>query len=286
MKKNIYKSFLMLIVTSLLLTSCWENKKEKTWSWVSVNIVSETWVVEENNDEKTWSWFTGVFIDVSNTWDTEEENTEETKDEINFEVEEHNDRWLLERYINNKIWNLKCHFRFEKKWWIIEAVSYINWLRIRSDTDGKFWKNRVKTHMIYDWEYFYLRWTWINLKMKMKKEDLIKESIENARNNEGKELTEEQKKYANLSLKELLEKAPYTKCREWIVEEDMFKVPDDIKFKDMNEKIKELEEFKNIDMNNPKEAIKSLEKLMPEGPEGGMPEGVDIPWIEEYIEKK
>ncbi len=229
---------LSLMVISLFLTSCWESKKEESWSWV-----------------------TGTFVDVSNNWETEniEENNKEDKDKLNFEIEENNDKWLLERYINNKIWNLKCDFNMERWWWTAKGTMYISWLKMKYHYTVKYEGFSSETNMLYDWEYVYMWWPWMNIKMKMKKEDVVKDSIKKA-----EETNEDEKIFADLSFKEILEKNPYNKCSEWVVDENVFRAPKNIKFEDPNAKIKKLEQMQNINMDDPEKAIKELEKLMPE----------------------
>lgn len=182
----------------------------------------------------------------TNTWFVQTQKWVDNMDSSNLS--------LWQRYVEWKIWSIKCILQTEQEWWKIDQIVYIAAPKMRMDSTVTHEAWNSESHMISDWEYTYVWWTnWPALKMKV--QTWSTEVQEPAQ--EAPENTEETK-----SMSQYLEQIPYNKCSEWIADDSMFKLPDGINFVDM-------EEFQNNMMNGSnlwdlQEQMNKLKSSMPD----------------------
>lgn len=138
---------------------------------------------------------------------------------------------VLEKYMKKQIGNIMCETKVEDENGSFEQTMYIaSDLRMRMDWVATHKQGSVDSHMISDGEYMYM-WggNGPSLKMKIEEEDKV------APNTWEEELSEEQK---DKKMSDYLEEIPYNKCREWRVDDSLFKLPSGVEFMDMAEAMK------------------------------------------------
>lgn len=152
---------------------------------------------------------------------------------------------LLEEYMNNKTWNLKCILHIEKEWGTVDQIVYISGLKMRMDATVKYQGNISESHILNSGEYTYIWWNGWNFKMKNDAK-ILKEMKEDEKNDEySKHETD---------LKKILEKIPNNNCVRWDIDEDIFKMPEWIEFKNFGEDFKS-----GIDIKGINNTIKNME---------------------------
>lgn len=140
-----FKLFLVTLLSSLLLSSCWNNKDNQvleSWTWTGV---IEKWIIELDNDNK--------------------------------KIESIDNTSLSDKFNSDSIWNLKCIIHTEE-WWIFDQTVFISWKKMRMDSISVSTGVSLDTHMISNWEYTYIWWTGWNFKMKIDKNNVNKNENE------------------------------------------------------------------------------------------------------------
>lgn len=180
--------------------------------------LSSCWKSKDEEEEKKINRVN----DVTNI-ETQVETDDDEEDDIN----------LYEGFKNWTLWNIVCKSHFEQDNWIVDQIFYISWIKMRLEMTSTFEWKKFTSYMVSDTEYTYTWWNGWAFKTKIEEE---KEVMEEA----DEELEDGD------DMIETLKNMPYTKCEKWDVDEDKFKIPDWIDFKDVTEWFDDLEWMKEI----------------------------------------
>lgn len=238
--------FSALLITLLFFTSCGgEDTKNENVSSTWNNIIENNTINTENEninedemtvcpmdaklcpDGETYVWRTWSNCDFEECPIIEEYNSWENNNE---------DSNILDRYNSNVLWNVECNFKIEEEWWTFNQTVYISWIKIRM-----LWKMEKdwytsESNIISDWEYTYVWWTWWSFKMKIQNDDLDDNKIQDNQD------------YAWLQdIKSILGNIKNNECKDWIVDESKFELPEWVEFMDFEELSRNI--LKDVDLS-------------------------------------
>jgi hypothetical protein len=161
--------------------------------------------------------------------DVEAGNLSDGKTQENLENNtDTNTQSLWEQYVSKKIGNITCETKINTGGILMEQVVYISGLKIRMNGVVITKEKTIETYMISDGEYVYLWWAKGMPATKMKIDRVEREA-------QAKQAGE------NISkgdISDALKKMDYSRCKEWNVDESLFKAPAGMEFMDISEAIK------------------------------------------------